>query len=118
MLTEAAPKQSYGMVSWFYFLLTTLTSLGFLCTQLVVNAVRNKTLLTESLDSLFSPGVYWNFVTANIALLAASGVLLGLTIAVIVVRALLHYKCCKGYYIVLGIQIIPWVYFAISCTNS
>ncbi|VAW87586.1 hypothetical protein MNBD_GAMMA16-1431 [hydrothermal vent metagenome] len=117
LITEITPIQTYGWVSWSYFFLTSLTSLSFLCTQLIVNAVRDKTMSTASLETFFYPGVYWNFVTANISLLAFSGTLLALTIAVIVVRAFLHYQCCKGYFALLGIQTIPWVYFIVSCNQ-
>jgi len=116
LITESAPSQRYGLVSWSYFFLASLTSLSFFCTQLVVNAVRDKTMLTASLETFFYPDVYWNFVTANIGLLAISGTLLAFTVAVIVVRALLHYQCCKGYFALLGIQTIPWIYFMVSCS--
>jgi len=117
LITETAPSQTYGFVSWSYFFLTLLTSLSFLCTQLVVNAVRDKTMLTASLETFFYPGVYWNFVATNIGLLAISGTLLAFTVAVIIVRALLHYQCCKGYFALLGIQAIPWIYFMTSCAE-
>lgn len=117
LTTDTTPKQTYGFVSWSYFFLVSLASFSFLCTQLVVSAVRDKTIPTASLDIVFYPDVYWHIVTANISLLAFSGALLGLTVAVIVVRALLHYKCCKGYVIILSIQAIPWTYFVISCNQ-
>jgi len=110
-------SQTYGLLSWLYFFLTCLISLSFLCSQLIVNAVRDKTISAASLDIVFYPDVYWHFVTANISLLAFSGALLGLTGAIIVVRALLHYKCCKGYFVILSIQTIPWIYFTISCNQ-
>ncbi len=112
---DTTSNQAYGLLSWLYFFLTSLISLSFLCAQLVVNAVRDKTISAASLDVVFYPDVYWHFVTANISLLAFSGALLGLTVAVIVVRVLLHYQCCKGYFVILSIQAIPWVYFTLSC---
>jgi hypothetical protein len=104
-------SRRYGIPSWLFFSLIVLVSLAFFASQLVINSVRSGVLTTEALDQMVYPGVYWLLASTSIASLVASGILLGLTLSMLVVRGLMHFKPCSAYWVVLAIQVLPWVYF-------
>lgn len=104
--------QSYGFSSWCYFTTVAAISLGFFVTQLIVNGVRGGDLSAASLDELFFPGVYWTIATSGMIFLALAALFLGLSVALLVVRAWMHAVPCRVYGWMLLIQVMPWLYFA------
>jgi hypothetical protein len=109
-----ACEKSYGLPSWFFFVAVGLVNLIFLATQVLINLVRDGQVTVAALDQGLYAGAYWLIATAGLLSLLVSGFLLGLTLAVIVVRAWLHYAPCRAYAWLLLVQAVPWVYFGIA----
>lgn len=108
--------QSYGVPSWVFFAVVVVTNAIFLATQIVINQVRGGYLSVATLEDAFYPGVYWVVATTSVATLLLSGLLVGITVAVMVVRAWLHYAPCRAYGRLLLLQLVPWLYFLVALT--
>lgn len=106
--------RSYGVPSWLFFAVVVVTNVIFLATQIVINQVRGGHLSVAALEDALYPGVYWGVATTSVATLLLSGLLIGVTVAVMVVRAWLHYAPCRAYGRLLVLQLVPWVYFLIA----
>ncbi len=104
------PK-AYGIRSWFYFSLVIIVTVSFLVSQVVIQSVRSGSLAVSTLEEIFYPGVYWLLASGGVALLVASGLLLGLTLGFIVVRAFMHLSPCRAYGVMALCQAVPWIYF-------
>lgn len=111
-LNASACARSYGLSSWCYFTAVTAVSVGFLATQFIVNGVRSGAISATALDELFFPGVYWTIATAGMIFLALAALFLGLSVALLVVRAWMKAVPCRVYGWLLLIQVMPWLYFA------
>jgi len=108
--------RSYGVPSWMFFAVVVAINVVFLVTQIIVNQVRDGHLSVAALEEVFYPGVYWGVATTSVAALLLSGLLVGVTLAVMVVRAWLHYAPCRAYGRLLLVQLVPWLYFVIALT--
>lgn len=111
-IAPASCARSYGFSSWCYFAMVVAVSLGFLITQIVVNGVRSGSISATGLDEALFPGVYWTIATAGMIFLSLSALFLGLSVALLVVRAWMHAVPCRAYGWMLLIQVCPWLYFA------
>lgn len=109
--TASTRPQSYGLPSRVFFLLTSLVSAGFLGTQVLINGIREKVISIAMLDHWFFPGAYQVLVPAGVGFLLISGVLLGLTLALLIVRGWLQMAPCRNYGLALLLQLVPWGYF-------
>lgn len=108
--------RSYGVPSWMFFAVVAAVNAVFLLTQILVNQVRGGHLSVAALEEAFYPGVYWGVATTSVAALLLSGLLIGVTLAVMVVRAWLHYAPCRAYGRLLLVQLVPWLYFVVALT--
>lgn len=106
--------RSYGVPSWVFFAVVVVTNVIFMATQIVINQVRGGYLSVAALEDALYPGVYWGVATTSVASLLLSGLLIGVTLAVMVVRAWLHYAPCRAYVRLLLLQLVPWVYFLVA----
>jgi hypothetical protein len=101
----------YGGLSRAFLIVCVLVSFALLMSHGVIHGVKMDIFTIEQLETLFFPGVYWTFAASCVTLLALSALLIGLTIALAVVRACLHTAPCKFYWFVLSFQFIPWLFF-------
>ncbi len=113
-LVASPGNRLYGALSWLFLITCLLVSAAFLISHGVIHSVRTDVLSVDQLESWFFPGVYWTLAASCITLLALSALLLGLTLAIAVVRGCLHGAPCRFYWMVLGVQAVPWVYFFAS----
>lgn len=113
-LSETARAYHYGFSSWCYFVTVSAISVGFFVTQYLVNGVRGGSIEMSSLDATFYPGVYWTIATSAMLFLIFAMLFLGISIALLVVRAWMHTVPCRIYGLMLLLQIAPWAYFATS----
>mgnify|MGYP000414529572 CR=1 FL=1 len=104
-------KASYSASSWLFFVVVVLINLGFFISHFVANSIRTGYLAQETLEHALFSGAYWFFSTGCVVFLMLSGLFIALTIALLVVRAGLHFTPCRYYCVILGIQILPWIYF-------
>lgn len=112
--TASTRPQTYGLPSRVFFLMTSLVSAGFLGTQVLINGVREKAVSVAMLDQWFFPGVYQVLAPLGVGLLLVSAILLGLTLALLIVRGWLHMAPCRYYGIALLLQLVPWFYFLVA----
>lgn len=106
--------RSYGVPSWMFFAVVVVVNVIFLATQIVINQVRGGYLSVAAIEDALYPGVYWGVATTSVATLLLSGLLVGITLAVMVVRAWLHYAPCRAYGRLLLVQLVPWLYFLVA----
>lgn len=97
-----------------FFAVVIVVNVIFLATQIVINQVRGGYLSVAAIEDALYPGVYWGVATTSVATLLLSGLLVGITLAVMVVRAWLHYAPCRAYGRLLLVQLVPWLYFLVA----
>ncbi len=107
----SASRHRYGPSSWAFFAVTTSISFFFMVFHVLFTGVRSGAISEQFLEELFFPNVYWWITTGNMVTMVFSGVAVGLTIALIVVRGMLHRYPCGLYSMFLVLQLIPWFYF-------
>jgi hypothetical protein len=109
--TASTRPQAYGLPSRVFFILASMISAGFLATQVLINGIREKVMTVAMLDKLFFSGAYQVLAPVGVGFLLLSSILLGLTLAMLIVRGWLHMAPCRNYGIALLLQLVPWVYF-------
>ena len=109
------PEQRiYRLFSGLFLFACVAVSLIFLATHGLIQSVKANVFTIEQLEAYFFPGVYWTLAAGCITLLAVSALFIGLTVAIGLIRACMYVGPCRRYWVVLLVQLIPWLYFFVS----
>lgn len=114
--TAPAPAQQrrkLGIGSRLYIVLVAGVSFALLLSQIATNGLRRGLWTSADLAIAALPNTSAHITTASLVLWVCSGVLVGVTLATLLIRWGAFQRNCGYLFIALTVQAIPWLYLVV-----
>lgn len=114
-VSSISVPQQRGMGTWtrLYIVLVASASFALLLSQIVINGLRRGLWTSTDLSLTALPNVAVHIATTSMLLWVCSGMMVGMTLAILLIRWGVFQKSGHYFFTTLIIQAIPWLYLVV-----